>query len=682
MSRVLSIINTARITFILILIFATLSGFAQKNKIPSGKDRSCPEVTNKKALKAFEEGTDKGNDKRKRMEALRKAIEIQPNYTEALYLYADELIKTARLDGSSFKPAEKYLEKVIEFCPGFYAYAYYYLGQIQFGAKDYAKAYKNLEKSLDYPDDFKNDYDYQIAKYMSSKAKVLADIYDPKPFNPECVAGVSSKDDEYLAVISPDNEIMLYTRKMIEIPTIVDGAYAKEKIVERFSFSNQLNDVFDNGESFPSPFNKGENYGGATITTDNKKMYITVCSPQAIIVKGLSYNYTNCDIYESTKEDGVWSELVSLGPNVNTETGWEGQPSISSDGQVLYFSTFRKTADTLGGLDIYRCVKNEKGEWGPAQNMGPTINTPQNEKSPFVHSDSETLYFSSDGHTGVGGFDIFYTRADEKGKWRKPKNIGFPINSENDEVGFFVSIDGKTGYFSSNALSSKCKGGYDIYSFYLYMEARPEAVALVKGDLKDENGKVPENAQVEIKNSLTKQVTNVPVDKKDGKFVAIVKVKKEEDLVLTVKAEGAAFNSQLIKTKDNNPKKPAKIDLEVKKLEVGIPYKINNISFGINSAELTEDSKFVLDEFAQFLNNNASVNLAIHGHTDNLGKDADNLALSTDRAFSVMGYLQDKGVAGKRLQFQGFGPNKPLVANDSDENRAKNRRTEFVIVSK
>ena len=682
MSRILSIYKAVRILSVLVFFLFSFAAFAQKNKIPSGKERGCAEITNKKAVKAFEQGIDRSNDKRERMESLKKAIEMQAGYAEALYTYADELIKTARLDGTSFKPAEKYLEKVIEACPDFYAYAYYYLGQIQYGAKEYAKAHKNFEKSMNFPDDFKNDEDYQIAKNMSAKAKVLADIFDPKPFNPICVPGVSSKDDEYLAVISPDNEIMLYTRKMIEVPNIIDGAYAKEKIVERFSYSNQLNDAFDDGSPFASPFNKGENYGGATITTDNKKMYITVCAPQAILVKGVSYNYTNCDIYESTKEDGVWSDLVSLGPNVNTETGWEGQPSISSDGQILYFSTFRKTADTLGGLDIYRCVKTENGSWGPAQNMGSTINTPQNEKSPFVHSDSETLYFSSDGHPGVGGFDIFYTRADETGKWKKPKNIGFPINSENDEVGFLVSIDGKTGYFSSNSLSSKCKGGYDIYAFDLYKEARPEAVALVKGNLRDENGKVPENAKVEIKNSLTKQVTNVAVDKKDGKFVTIVKVKKEEDLVLSVKADDAAFSSQLIKTKDNNPKKPAKIDLEVKKLEVGVPYKINNINFGLNSAELTEDSKFVLDEFAEFLKKNSTFNLAIHGHTDNLGKDADNLALSTDRAFSVMGYLQDKGVSGKRLQFQGFGPTKPLVSNDSDENRAKNRRTEFVIVSK
>jgi outer membrane protein OmpA-like peptidoglycan-associated protein/tetratricopeptide (TPR) repeat protein len=656
--------------------------WAQKGKIPLGKDRGCIEITNKKALKAFEAGTDKGNDKRERMEALRKAMELQPNFAEANYLYADELIKSARLDGTSFKPAEKYLEKTIESCPEFYAYAYFYLGQIQYGQKEYAKAYKNLQKSLDFPDDFKTDDDYMLAKNLSAKAKVLADIFDPKPFDPKCVEGVSSKDDEYLAVISPDNEIMLYTRKMMERQDIVDGAYAKEKIIERFSYSNQTNGFFDQGNAFASPFNKGENYGGATITTDNKKMYITVCAPKAIIVKGVSYNYNNCDIYESVKVNGMWSDLVSLGPNINTETGWEGQPSISADGQSLYFATFRKTADTLGGLDIYRSIKNEKGEWSPAQNLGSAVNTPQNEKSPFVHSDSETLYFSSDGHLGVGGFDIFYTKADETGKWKKPKNIGFPINSENDEVGFFVSLNGKTGYFSSNSLSSKCKGGYDIYAFDLYKEARPEAVALVKGNVKDDKGQVPENTQVEIKNASTQKVTKVEVDKNDGQFAAIVKVKKEDDLVLSVKSDSLAFNSQLIKARDNSADGSVKLNLEVKKLEVGTPYKINNINFGLNSSELMEDSKYVLNEFAEYLKQHESLMLAIHGHTDNLGKEADNMALSTDRAFSVMGYLQDKGVSAKRLQFQGFGSSKPVVPNDSDANRAKNRRTEFVIVSK
>jgi outer membrane protein OmpA-like peptidoglycan-associated protein len=661
-----------KLQFFIITMFFLLG--VQFNSLAQKKQpikKSCIEVSDKKAIKLYEQGKDKKKyEKKQRMEFLRQAIEIEPDYVEALSLLSEEQIKTAKYEGTSFKPSEKYLQKIIELCPDYDPYAYFFLGQIAYGSRQYSDAKKYYEKFLKYPDEIKTDADYDFADKMSKKAADYAEIFEkPVPFNPFCVEDVSTKDDEYLAIISPDNELMFFTRRF---PAPAQyHAWASDKLIEEFCSGKRKGDKFEQGRALPPPFNKGDNYGGATITSDNKHLYVTVCRPN-------SKKYMNCDIFVSDWVNGHWSELRNLGPNVNTEDGWEAQPTISADGKSLYFSTYREGSQ---GMDIYKSVKNEKGEWGPAENVGPPINTEKHEKSPFIHSDSQTLYFSSDGHAGLGGYDIFMVKADDNGNWKRPKNLGSPINTENDEVGFFVSTDGKLGYFASNSMKGKCKGGFDIFAFDLYKEARPEEILFIKGDIKDENG-VTGNAKVKIRNTTTKKVMEFDVDSTDGTYVAIVAVKKDEDLVLSVKKDGKAFSSELINAKENLIGKPQKLSSEVKDIVVGGAYKLNNINYATNSADLTPESLEILDEFITFLNDNPSIKVAIHGHTDDVGKDDFNMTLSTDRAFSVMQYLQKNEISKDRLSFKGFGKTKPLVPNTSEENRALNRRTEFMIIEK
>ncbi|HET6243950.1 MAG: OmpA family protein [Bacteroidetes bacterium] len=664
------------ILYVLVLFVFSNSTFAQKKQAKVEKE-SCVEISDKKAIKLYEQGKDKKKyEKNKRMEFLKEAIETEPDYVEALSLYAEELIKTARADGTSFKHVEKYLLKIVVLCPEYDNYAYFYLGQIAYNSNKYTDAAKNFDKFLKYPDEIKNDADLNLASESSKKAKEYAEIFEkPVPFNPICVEHVSTKDDEYLAIISPDNELMFFTRRMAIKSEFNDQAWQsdKEKLVERFTMSRRNENIFEKGQSLPSPFNRGDNYGGATVTPDNKHMYLTVCKDTLLPKK-----YLNCDIYTSDFINGEWGPLRNLGTNINTADGWESQPSISSDNKTLYFSSFREESQ---GMDIYSSSKTSDGVWQKAKNMGSPINSEKHEKSPFIHSDSHTLYFSSDGHTGVGGLDIFMVKDNGKAGWTKPKNLGFPINTENDEVGFFVSTDGKTGYFSSNSLKGKCKGGYDIFSFDLYKEARPEEVMFVKGEVKSDNGDFS-RANVKIRNINTKNIVEVEVDSIDGKYVAIIVAKKEDNLVLSVKKEGKAFSSEIIHVKEELLGKPRDFSSQIKEVIVGAAYKLNNINYATNSAELTFESKEVLNDFIHYLEENPSISIAIHGHTDDVGNDAANLALSTDRAFSVLAYLQEKGIDRKRLTFKGFGKNNPLVPNTSEQNRAANRRTEFLIISK
>ncbi|MGZ4158548.1 MAG: OmpA family protein, partial [Bacteroidia bacterium] len=303
-----------------------------------------------------------------------------------------------------------------------------------------------------------------------------------------------------------------------------------------------------------------------------------------------------------------------------------------------------------------------------------------------IHSDFQTLYFSSDGQPGVGGFDIFYSRKGEDGKWSEPKNIGVPINSPGDDLGFFVSTDGHLGYFATNEPSrvkGKSVGKYDIYSFELYKEARPDEVAFFKGKIEDNGHGEPKGFTVEVKDAVTKKVTKAMVDTISGDYAVVVNQKVKNDLIITVKKENYAFSSQLIKKDSIVNAKPAKVNLIADTIKVGKTYTLNNIYYKTNSSELDPSSASVIEEFAEFLKANPTIKIEVHGHTDNVGDEKSNLALSTDRAFSVRDKLLAFGIDEKRLiNFKGFGASKPIADNSTEAGRAKNRRTEFVIVSK
>ncbi|MGB0177520.1 MAG: OmpA family protein, partial [Owenweeksia sp.] len=427
---------------------------------------------------------------------------------------------------------------------------------------------------------------------------------------------------------------------------------------------------FNTGAPLPSPFNTSYNEGGPSITADNTELYFTVCEDLS--------GYKNCDIYYSELDEfGAWTTPKSVGDHINRRDSWESQASVSANGDALYFASNRKEGQ--GALDIYKCVRLEDGSWSRPVNLGKTVNTPKNEKTPFIHSDSHTLYFTSDGHQGVGGFDIFFARATGDTTWEKPVNIGYPINSEKDDLGLFVSLDGQTAYFASNELRSG--GGWDIYQFGLPETARPEQVALIQGTLTDENENPVKEASLEIKNLKTREVTKIRVDQETGNYARVVAVKPDQDFIVTVKKKGAAFSSKYVSASQELSKGVVKAPLEVAKLEVGKEYTLNDINFESNSFQLSAVSRSVIDEFVLFLKDNPELRADIQGHTDNVGNDQDNMNLSRNRAKTVYEYVISNGINASRVSHHGYGETRPIADNTTEEGRARNRRTVFVITS-
>jgi outer membrane protein OmpA-like peptidoglycan-associated protein len=343
---------------------------------------------------------------------------------------------------------------------------------------------------------------------------------------------------------------------------------------------------------------------------------------------------------------------------------------------MIYFISDRPGG--LGGYDIYKIEKQDDGAWSSPINLGAPINTPANEKSPFIHTDSQTLYFSSQGHKGLGGYDIYYSRQKQDGGWEEPINIGYPINSYDDDLSFFASTDGHYGYYSSNRLSEN--GAWNLYSFPLYEEARPQKVLLLKGQIDVEESIGPIQARIQLKNIRTKTITEIPVDSTTGKYVTAILFK--DDQILTVKKEGFVYSSRYLSTEDSTLIQPKKVDIAIKKIEVGESYEIDDINFTTNSAILSVDAQKIIDNFFEFLYENPLIEVEIQGHTDNIGQDQKNLALSDKRAKAVYQYLIDKGISMSRLSAKGYGETMPIASNDTYAGRAANRRTVFVIIKK
>ncbi|MCE2495369.1 MAG: PD40 domain-containing protein [Flavobacteriales bacterium] len=618
----------------------------------------CEWEVSKKAEKLYEEGKEEllAGHPMAAQTLFLEALQKEERYPQARY-YLGEI--SWRL--KKYNIARQHLELAIEDCPDINWETYHHLGMFALQNYDYPLAERYFEKALKLSFEYKADRD-ETADLLGSTKNLAFLMNNPVPYDPKSVPGISTPGDEYLAIISPDGSQAYYTRRyQKKEKTMLTATY-----VEEFTRSMKQGDRWMPGETLPFPFNQGDNEGGPSITANNNELYFTVCSPT-----GNGQN--NCDIYWSLRDDGFWTEIRPV-ENVNLPNAWDSQPSVTANGDVLFFTS--NCGDGQGGLDLWRSDRQEDGSWGAPYNLGPKINTPGDEKSPFIHSDSRTLYFASEGHLGFGGFDIFYSQ-ERSDDWDHPKNIGYPINTEQDEVGLFVSLDGATAYFASNELKSI--GGWDVYSFNLPTTARPDKVMLLTGNLSDEFSEPVREARIEIKNLETKEIQTFKTDS-DGRYAAVVRRPKDEDLIVTVKKEGYAFQSEFIAA-DEEMEDIEEVNMDIRPIEVGGEYEINDINFATNSFELNTRSRLIVDEFAAFLLENPTVHVSIEGHTDNVGNSSDNMTLSKNRAEAVYLELIEQGVQAVRLDYKGFGSTKPVADNSTESGRAKNRRTVFRILN-
>jgi outer membrane protein OmpA-like peptidoglycan-associated protein len=668
-----------------VLVFLCLP-FTFLSQDDDEKGGFCHEVTDKKAISYYKKGIDKKkyNVKKERMEFLSKAIELDSEFVEAQFALAQEMLVLWKLEKMQFGPIKPLLKNILRLCPNIHADPLYYIGYDYYesGRSDSAKKY--LERFLNFQDNdekkYPKDYEQMVynTKLMLAQLKIdMAKEGKKVPFDPKVVLPISTQFDEFLCYVTPDDSIFYFTQRAPFVNK--NMAHETDEWQETFMYSKRKSDgSWSVPEAMYYPFNKNSHEGGPTLTINNKRLYYTV-----FVNEGGGFN---ADIFYSDFFDGEWLKPQKV-PNINDPNAWDSQPSISPDGNTLFFASDREGG--LGGIDIYIARRDPAtGIFSKPLNMGPIINTKLKEKCPFIHSDGETLYFCSDGRVdGYGGLDIYLSRLDEKTlTFKTPENIGYPINSPEDDAGIVVSTDGKYGYFAAEP-SANLRGGvgkFDIYRFDLHPDAKPFEVTFLRGDVKDNNGATVKGAKVEIKNTGGTHKIDAVVDSMSGDYVAAVNKKNfKTQVVITAKKEDYAFSAVVVDVSDKTFASPApNASLEMKELKVNERIVINDIHYKTNSAELDPRSDIMLNEFAQWLKENPKIRVEIGGHTDNVGSSSTNLALSTDRAFTVKAYLEDRGIDGHRITAKGYGDSMPIADNKTADGKAQNRRTEFKVLAK
>ena len=473
-------------------------------------------------------------------------------------------------------------------------------------------------------------------------------IANPVPFEPLILPGdINTENDELYPVLNPEGDRLFFTRK------------EKDEDLYQAELKDSL---WTNVQSLT--FNTKGNEGAQSISADGRLIVFTACNRPG----GLG----SCDIYYTMKVNGKWTTPSGIGQPINT-IDWESQPCIAANGRLLIFSAIR--SDGFGGKDLYVSYLNKANKWTNPKNIGNVINTKGNEETPFLHPDGKTLYFTSDGHQTIGAKDIFMSKLSEDGRWTTPVNLGYPINTENDDAGLFVAMDGIRAYFSSNRAGGK--GKLDIYYFDLPENVRADKATYVKAIVKDITTKLPIKSEYNLYQYSNDSLFTYGNTDDDGSL--LITIPANQTFRMQIDKKGYLFYSEQFVAQNGSIQKPYLLEVFLSPVQKGASTVLKNVLFKTDSYELQEESFAELLNLVDFLNQHPNINADIIGHTDDVGTSEHNLKLSKNRAQSVVDYLVEKGIDSKRLKSIGMGETQPITDNKTAEGRSLNRRTEFKI---
>lgn len=554
------------------------------------------------------------------------------------------------------------LNYVITFFPDTDPEAWFSRGYMYFEQRKYREAEHDFRHFLN----FKSLPEKRISKAASYKNLAAyrdSLVQNAVAFKVEKLsAAVNSLYPEYSPSASIDGNVLVFTRRISD----QEDLFVAEK-TDSTDFSAAIPIV---------ALNTIRNEGGHCISADGNLILFTGCDRDPL--------FRGCDLYYSIRRDTGWTKPFNIGRTINTPA-WESQPSLSADGKKLFFTSNR--IDGLGGKDIWYTYKNDQGYWVSPVNAGPQINTAGDDETPFIHADGKTLYWRSNGRTGMGDFDIYFARLDENTQqWGEVFNIGYPVNTENNEGGLVVSLDGKRAYFATDRFSdtNSEKRNLDIYTFEMPDFAMPEPMTFIRINILDRNSGRPLKADV-VLSELTNSERKVKAGTGDsGEMITGLKCHKE--YALHISCDGYIFYTRHIDLQEiRSYYEPLEIIVEMMPVENSVaeisqPVVLENIFFNSGSARLLEKSMVEIKQLFSLLSKEKQLKIRITGHTDNEGNQDTNQKLSEARAKAVHDELIRLGIEPHRLEFEGKGETEPVSDNTSTKGRQKNRRTEFTIL--
>jgi hypothetical protein len=588
----------------------------------------------------------------------KEALKSDNAFYEAFMMLGELYTKEKR-----FAEAASNYQRAVKIDSTSYKPVFFSLANAEMMSDDYQDALTHYKVYLRNKDNSEKNRRLAVRNIKNCEFAIVA-IKNPVSFNPVSVgAGINTSDDEYWPSITVDGQTLMFTRQVLN----GYNQFGMSNSQEDFYVSSHSDSGWTKAINAGEPLNTKSNEGAQTLSSNGNYMYFTACERSG----GLG----SCDIYFAVYINGHWSIPYNLGSPVNTRF-WESTPSISSDGNFLIFSSNRPGG--FGGKDLWFSIMSKKGKWSDPVNMGKNINTDSDEMSPFIHFDGRTLYFASDGRPGMGGFDIYLSRMNNDSSWSEPKNLGYPINTANDEMGLVIDATGQKAYFSSKR---DVRNGKDIFYFNLDESVRPNPVAYLKGKVSDnETGKLLK-ADYELINLSTNKITIKSTTDDDGNF--LVCLPSGYNYGINVTKPGYLFYSENFMFEGNHSViEPFIKRINLRPAKVGEKMLLSNVFFEIDSWELKKESVEELNNLTDLLTYNKDLIVEIGGYTDSTGTNEYNLVLSEKRALSVVNYLINKGISSDRLQHKGYGNTSPIGDNVTFEGRKLNRRTEVKVIAR
>ncbi len=639
-----------RLTVYLLLLLVAMPGVSQDYTSDS-----------KRAIRHFEEGKSHFLHKQDEAaeESLLKAIKKDPEFSEAWFMLAQIYLDQQQ----PAKAASHYAEGVLAH-PDEFPNGYLKLAELLYKIGKYTDAdeYFRTWKELGVRDTRLQSKAMTLEKNLTFAVNAVA---NPVPFEPKSLGdSVNTEQFEYWPSLSVDEQTLFFTVLGPPNPELPTGRLTEQ---EDFYFAEKQDGNWTNRHYLGAPVNTNTNEGAQSVTADGRYIYFTSCNrPDG--------HGRMCDLYfSSIDNEGRWSKPENLGDVINTRAS-EKHPAISADGRILYFTSNRPGGK--GGYDIWMSVRHDGG-WTRPVNLGDSINTPGMEQSPFIHPDQRSLYFSSDHWPGMGMGDIFLSRLKDDGTWSTPENLGYPINTHNEEVGFVVNAQGNRAYYSTNRREGT---DTDIYTFEMPERSRPTPVSYITGRVYDAaNIKGIEAMFQLIDLSSGELVMESASNPEEGNY--FVSLPTGSSYAFNVSHPGYLFYSDHFEIARRYSRlEPFRKDIPLEPIRKGKSIVLNNIFFDFDSYTLKEESRIELNKITELLELNPGMKIEISGHTDQTGSSIYNMELSQKRAEEVVKYLATEGIDPERLTSKGYGDTKPLSTNETEEGRALNRRTELKVL--
>ena len=665
-------------SLVLFLIFFLYENFSFSQFPYSSKSKKAIKLFEKARSAPMENINPESNipDFKLGIEFANKAIEKDSNFWEAHVLAAELNEKNRDLEKAIF-----HYKKALIIHPthSISSKTNFFLATCELKIGLYTDALKNIELFIRNPNAVEEWMSKAREMEANARFAIIA-LKNPIPFDPINLGeGINSIYPEYYPSITVDGKTMLFTRRL----PINNASQFQEDF-----FVSESNEDENWKKAIPMPTNVNtiNNEGAPTISSDGKSLIFVACSDETGDYGFDRFGYGSCDLFYSKKLGNKWLNPINLPGNVNSYN-WETQPSLSADGNTLYFIRGVRNKNGKKDSDIYFSKLQNDGKWSAAERLPNTINTPYAEESVHIHPDGKTLYFASRGHVGMGGSDLFVSRMDKKGNWSKAVNLGYPINTLFDENSLMVSAKGDIAFLASNR-----PGGYgdlDIYYFNLPDEIKPTKTFYFDGlvfDLKTRKALAGHFQLIDIESGQVVIISDA--DKIDGSFMVALPINR--DYAISVSYPGyfpysLNFNLSMPDGQENYH-----LDIPLNPETSEVENVLSNVFFDLNQSKIRETSKIELLEFVAYLKQNPQHKIELGGHTDSRGNRTDNLILSSERAKSVFDFLISNGINANRLSYKGYGSTQTIISDveiekmnseqEKEKAHQKNRRTVYKII--